>query len=88
MSKIHRQIIATGREWKPCVECGHKFEAGEVLAAVDIHAGIVHWFCEECAQRLFGHLLAQSWRKTWVLRRRDGRREAVDIEAAARGAAG
>jgi len=78
--KIHRRIIATGREWKPCCQCGRKFEAGEILTAVDVggNAPIAHWFCEACTERSFGHLLRQGWRGTWKIRRADGSAEDVD----------
>ena len=82
--KIHRQIIATGNEWKPCVECGRKFEPGEILTAFDTesHNGVLSWFCEKCTQRLFGHIVARSWRQTWVLWSRDGSIGPVDLNAA------
>ena len=87
--KIHRQIISTGNEWKPCIECGCKFKSGEILTALDsqTNAGILHWFCEECTERLFGHLLARSWRQTWVLRRRDGGTDPIDLNTARYGEA-
>ena len=82
--KIHRQIIATGNEWKPCVECSRTFEPGEILTAIDTqsNAGTLSWFCEECTERLFGHLVAHSWRQTWALRRRDGGMDPIDLNAA------
>jgi hypothetical protein len=88
--KIHRQIIATGNEWKPCVECGGKFDLGEVMTAIDTgsNAGVVHWFCDECTDRLYGFLLAHSWRQTWVLRRGDGGIGHIDLDAARYGDAG
>ena len=78
--KIHRRIIATGNEWKPCVECDRPFEAGEVLTAIDTedNRGTLYWFCEECTERFFGHLLRRGWRGMWRICRRDGTREAVD----------
>jgi hypothetical protein len=78
--KFHRRIIATGNEWQPCIECQQRFEAGEVLSAVDTesNAGVLYWFCEECTERLFGFLLRQGWRGTWRIRKADGSREPVD----------
>ena len=77
---IHRQIIATGREWKACIECGQSFEAGEVLTAIDTHSnnGVIAWFCESCTEHLFGHLLAVCWQETWQLHHRDGQSESID----------
>ncbi len=82
--KIHRQIIATGNEWKPCIECKRKFESGELLTAFDTesNAGVLSWFGEQCTERLFGHLVAQNWRQTWVLHHRDGGTGPVDLNAA------
>lgn len=81
---IHRRIIATGKEWKPCVECGKKLEAGEILTAIasGTNAGIVHWYCEKCTDRFFRHLIADSWRDRWRINRRDGSTETVDLNAA------
>lgn len=80
--KIHRRIVATEVEctWKPCCECGRAFELHEILTAVDIggNGPILHWLCEECMERLFGHLLRRGWRGTWRIRKADGSREAVD----------
>ena len=78
--QIHRQIIATGREWKPCHECHQRFEPGEVLTAIDTqsNAGVIYWFCEQCTQERFGHLLAKGWRQTWRLRTGDGQRKEID----------
>lgn len=82
--KIHRRIIATGREWKPCVHCNRKFDAGELLTAMDYegNSGVIYWFCEECTERLFGYLLRKGWRKTWKLNRK-GKREEIDFDGAA-----
>jgi len=78
--KIHRQIVATGREWKPCRQCGRKFEDGEILTAVDTesHTGTLYWFCETCTEARFGHLLRQGWPGTWKISRADGSAEEVD----------
>jgi len=84
MAKIHRQIIATGREWKPCVGCGTKLQSGEILTAIDgeSNAPIRHWFCEACTELYYGYLSERSWRQTWKLRRRGGDTEAVNINGA------
>jgi len=78
--KVHKRIVATGNEWKPCVECRTPFEANEILSAIDIggNDGVVYWFCEQCTEKLFGHLLRQGWRNTWKLCKADGSREPVD----------
>lgn len=86
MFEIHRQIIATGREWKPCVECVKDFEPGEILTAINhcgVGGGVRAWYCEQCLHEHFGFLLAKSWRQTWRLHNR-GERKSVDIEAASR----
>jgi hypothetical protein len=83
--KIHRQIIATGKEWKPCIECGGKFEVGEVLTAIDSegNAGVVYWYCERCADKFFSRLMRKTWRQaTWRLNRR-GKSEEIDWNGAA-----
>ena len=82
--KIHRRIIATGREWKPCVECKRKFEAGEILSAIDTESfnGVLYWFCEKCTENLFGYLLRKGWRQTWKINRGD-KREEIDFGGAA-----
>lgn len=78
--EIHKRIIATGREWKPCCRCSRTFEAGEILTAVDVggNAGVQYWFCEQCTEIHFGHLLRQGWRGTWKIHRKDGAVEEVD----------
>lgn len=82
--KIHRRIIATGIEWKPCIECQKKFEEGEILTAIDTESsrGVIYWFCEKCTEELFGHLLRRGWRKKWRLNRR-GKKEEIDFNGAA-----
>lgn len=82
--KIHRRIIATGNEWKPCIECQKKFEEGEILTAIDTESsrGVIYWFCEKCTEELFGHLLRRGWRKKWRLNRR-GKKEEIDFNGAA-----
>lgn len=82
--KIHRRIIATGNEWKPCIECKKKVEQGEILTAIDTegHRGVIYWFCEKCTEELFGYLLREGWRKTWRLNRQ-GKREKIDFDGAA-----
>jgi len=82
--KIHRRIIATGIEWKPCVECRKKFEQGEILTAIDTEGnrGVVYWFCEKCTESLFGYLLRKGWRNKWRLFRR-GKSEEIDFDGAA-----
>lgn len=82
--KIHRRIIATGNDWKTCCECHGKFDKGEILTAIDTesNAGVLYWFCEQCTEKLFGHLLRKGWRQTWRLNRK-GRREEIDFNGAA-----
>ena len=82
--RIHRRIIATGREWKPCIECNQKFDKDEILTAVDTDSnrGVMFWFCEKCTEELFGHLLRKGWRKKWRLNHR-GKTEEIDFNGAA-----
>jgi len=82
--KIHRQIISTGKEWKPCTECDKKLEEGEILTAIDTenNTGVLYWFCEECTEKLFGYLLRKGWRKTWKLNIH-GKRKEIDWNGAA-----
>ena len=82
--KIHRRIIATGKEWKPCVECNQKFSQNEILTAIDTEGnrGVIYWFCEKCTEKLFGYLSRQGWRKTWKLIHR-GKSKDVDFDGAA-----
>jgi len=54
-SRIFKQIIATGREWKGCEHCGRRFELGEILTAVQIYSGmVVYWECSRCIGEWFG----------------------------------
>jgi hypothetical protein len=80
--KIHRRIIATEVEcsWSPCRQCGQRFELHEILTCVDLggNAPMFYWVCETCMDLYFGHLLQESWRTTWRVRRQDGSREEVD----------
>jgi hypothetical protein len=48
--KIFSQAIATGKEWKPCVECGGVFEEGEVITSIatDNNFGVSYWYCSKC----------------------------------------
>ncbi len=82
--KIHRRIIATGNEWKPCVECKRKFEQNEILTAIDTESfiGVIHWICEKCTENIYGYLLRKGWRQTWRLNRK-GKREEIDFNGAA-----
>jgi len=81
---IHRRIIATGNEWKSCVECHRKFEKGEILTAIDSEGsqGVIYWFCEKCTEDSFGHLLRKGWRQTWKLNHR-GKKEDINWDGAA-----
>jgi len=52
---IYKQIVATGREWKGCEQCGRRFEAGEILTAVKIYSGmVVYWECCDCTEGWLG----------------------------------
>ena len=53
--KIFSQIIATGREWKPCAECGRVFVCGEVISSIssDTDISVTYWYCCECIERFF-----------------------------------
>ncbi len=51
--KIFSQAIATGREWKPCIECGRVFECGEIISSIstDSDCSVTYWYCCECIER-------------------------------------
>jgi len=53
--KIFSQIIATGKEWKPCIECGEVFVWGEIISSISIDSGfsVTYWYCCECIERFF-----------------------------------
>lgn len=53
--KIFSQIIATGKEWKPCVECGKVFVDGEVISSISSDAGfsVMSWYCCKCIEEYF-----------------------------------
>ena len=47
--KIHKQTIANGCEWKPCINCGHRFVIGEIITAISHRNGeVTYWYCSEC----------------------------------------
>jgi len=53
--QIYKQIIATGREWKGCEQCGRRFEMGEIITAMQIYSGmVVYWECSDCTEEWFG----------------------------------
>ena len=53
--KIFSKAIATGREWKPCIECGRTFEHGEIISSISTQNGahVTYWFCHLCIARYF-----------------------------------
>jgi len=53
--KIFSKVIATGREWKPCIECGRTFEHGEILSSISTQNGahVTYWYCHLCIARYF-----------------------------------
>ncbi len=83
--KIHRRIIATGNEWKSCIECKSKLVEGEILTAIDTEGnqGVLYWYCEKCTERFYGHLLRKGWRRTWKLNRNGKNSEEIDWNGAA-----
>jgi hypothetical protein len=53
--RIYKQIIGSGREWNGCEQCGRRFEAGEIITAVQIYTGVViYWECSECTEEWLG----------------------------------
>lgn len=58
--KIFKQITASGKEWKPCIECGRRFEHGEIITALSRDDGICvrYWYCSGCIE---------SWWPLWSL---------------------
>ena len=53
--KIFSKAIATGKEWKPCIECGRVFEWGEIISSISTDAGysVTYWYCCKCIARFF-----------------------------------
>jgi len=55
---IFSQVIATGKEWKPCRGCGRVFEEGEVISSVShddaADAYVTYWYCYKCIDGYFG----------------------------------
>ena len=51
--KIHKQTIANGHEWQPCIHCGKKFVLGEIITAIENDTGsrVDYWYCAECFNR-------------------------------------
>ncbi len=51
--KIFSQGIASGREWKPCIECGRVFESGEIITSISTDSGfsVRYWYCCLCIER-------------------------------------
>lgn len=53
--RIFKQIIASGREWQGCQHCGRRFEAGEILTAVELYSGkVLYWECCDCTEQWLG----------------------------------
>jgi len=53
--KIHKQIIANGLEWKPCVYCSKRFVFGEIITAITNDSGddCRYWYCAECFEKFW-----------------------------------
>lgn len=53
--KMFSKIVATGKEWKPCIECGRIFEHGEILCSIatDTDVNVTYWYCSICTERYF-----------------------------------
>lgn len=51
--KIFKQTIASGNEWKPCIDCGKRFVIGEIITAIENDTGscVDYWYCSECFDR-------------------------------------
>jgi len=51
--KIFSQSIASGTEWKPCIECGRVFECGEIITSISTDSGfsVRYWYCCLCIER-------------------------------------
>ncbi len=54
--KMFSKIVASGKEWKPCIECGRVFEQGEILCSIATDSGtsVTYWYCHICTERYFG----------------------------------
>ena len=53
--KIHKQIIATGHEWQPCIHCGERFVFGEIITAMSDDDGnrCGYWYCSKCFEEFW-----------------------------------
>ncbi len=53
--RIFSKIIATGREWKPCIECDRVFKEGEIISSIEHGNGltVTYWYCHRCIERFF-----------------------------------
>ena len=48
--RIHKQTIANGLEWLPCIKCSRQFEIGEIITAIENDTGscVYYWYCSKC----------------------------------------
>ena len=53
--KIHKQTIANGNEWQPCIHCQKRFVYGEIITAIENDTGsyVYYWYCSECFEELW-----------------------------------
>jgi len=53
--KIFSKAIATGKEWKSCIECGKVFFEGEIIASFSNDNGChcTYWYCSDCIKKFF-----------------------------------
>ena len=53
--KIFSMYTCTGKEWKPCIECGKVFEHGEIKHAIEHGNGcmVTSFYCRKCVARYF-----------------------------------
>lgn len=53
--KIFSKYTATGKEWKPCIECGRVFFHGEIVSSIatDSDCSVTYWYCHKCIAKFF-----------------------------------
>lgn len=71
--KIFSKTVATGKEWKPCIECGRVFECGEIISSISSDAGfsVTYWYCCKCIEGFSGLKLYAEYNSDYICNRID-----------------
>jgi len=71
--KIFSKAIATGKEWKPCIECGQVFEWGEIISSLSTDEGfsVTYWYCYKCIEGFFCRVLYAERNPDYICSRID-----------------